>query len=274
MADEFAPYERGRRINDLLREMDNITPQDMMDMQMDNHSLHAESIMPNLLDWLIVDSLAMEEIEFSTFMHDWNYEMNADLMQPGFFYYWWRELNRSIFRDEYQASGTTLRYPDRDRVVEVLKSEPDFELIDNITTEEKETIQQLVTSSYKSAYNTLATYYGNVGEGWNWGYVINNDIDHVGQIPGFGANDVYSGGSFEAINATRFGNGPSWRMVVELGPEVRGWGVYPGGISGNPGSPNYNAFTDNWRNGEHFELNFYREKPTESLFGLTIKPKK
>ncbi len=270
LADEFAPYERGRRINDLLREMEEITPQDMMDMQMDNYSLHAESIMPNLLEWLIVDSLAMEEVEFSTFMHDWNYEMNADLMQPGFFYYWWRDLNRSIFRDEYNASGATLRYPDRDRVVEVLKTEPDFVMIDNVTTDEVETIEQLVTSAYKSAYNILSTYYGTVGDGWNWGYVMNNDIDHVGQIPGFGANDVYSGGSFEAINATRFGYGPSLRMVVELGPEVRGWGVYPGGISGNPGSPNYNAFTENWRNGDHFELNFYREKPDESLFEITL----
>ena len=31
-----------------------------------------------------------------------------------------------------------------------------------------------------------------VGEPWNWGYVMDNDIDHVGQ-PGLGANDVYSG---------------------------------------------------------------------------------
>jgi penicillin amidase len=270
MADEYAPYERGRRINDLLRSMDDITPQDMMYMQMDNFSMHAESIMPNLLNWLEVDSLSMEEVEFSSEMNSWNYEMNADLKQPGFFNYWWRELYRSIFRDEYEASGATLRYPHRDRVVEVLKNEPNFEFIDNITTDEKETMQQLVTAAYKKAYNTMATYYGSVGEQWNWGYVMDNDIDHVGQILGLGANDVYSGGSYEAINATGFGYGPSWRMVVELGSEIKGWGVYPGGISGNPGSPNYNAFTDNWRNGKHFELNFYREKPNASLYQLTL----
>ena len=274
LADKFAPYERGRRINDLLREKDDITPQDMMDMQMDNYSLHAESIMPNLLEWLIVDSLDFEETEFSTQMYVWNYEMNADLQQPGFFYYWWREITWSIFGDEYGATGERLRLPGRDRTVEVLKAEPDFFLIDDIETEKKETIQEIVTAAYKAAYNTMATYNGNVGASWNWGRVMNNDIDHVGQIPGFGANDVYSGGSFEAINATRFGYGPSWRMVVELGPEVRGWGVYPGGISGNPGSPNYDEFIENWRTGKHFELNFYREKPENSLFELSIKPLK
>ncbi len=270
LSDEFAPYERGKRINDMLREMENITPQDMMDMQMDNMSLHAESIVPEMLDWVIRDSLNVKEIEFITAMMDWNYEMNADLQQPGFFYYWFREFYRSIFRDEYDAAGVRLRYPDRDRLIEILKSEPDFALIDNIETEEVETIQHLATAAYKYAYDVMATYFGNRGEDWNWGYVMNNDIAHVGQIPGMGANDVYSGGSSEAINATRFGYGPSWRMVVELGPEVKGWGVYPGGISGNPGSPNYDAFIDNWRLGQHFELNFYREKPETALYEITL----
>lgn len=271
LADEFAPYERGRRINDLLREMDQITPQDMMDMQMDNYSLHAESIVPELVEWIIKDSLNAKELEFLVQMSSWNFEMNADLKQPGFFYYWWRTLTRSIFSDEYEAADTELRYPDRDRVVEVLKNEPGFYLIDNIETESVETLQELVTDAYSYTYQLMSNYNGVVGEDWNWGFVMNNDINHVGQIPGFGANDVYSGGSYEAINATRFGYGPSWRMVVELGPEVKGWGVYPGGITGNPGSPNYDAFIENWRTGNHFELNFYREKPDESLFELTLQ---
>ena len=271
LADEFAPYERGKRINNLLREMENITPEDMKIMQMDNYSLHAESIVPEMLEWLIKDSLSIQELEYSVQMTDWDFEMNADLTQPGFFYYWWRELNRSIFEDEYKASGVSLRYPHRDRVVEVIKSEPDFFLIDNITTEEKETIQHLVTSAYKFTYKNMVLINGALGEKWKWGWIMNNDIDHIGQIPGLGIEDVYSGGSFEAINAIRFGYGPSWRMVVELGPQVKGWGVYPGGITGNPGSPNYDKFIENWRSGQYYELNFYKEPPSESLFTVTMK---
>ncbi len=270
LADENAPYERGKRINDLLREMDNITPQDMMNMQMDDYSLHAESIVPEMIEWVIRDSLNFKETEFLSQMASWNFEMDADLQQPGFFYYWFREFYRSIFRDEYKLVDGSLRYPHRDRLIEVLKSDSNFLLIDNIETEEKETIKDLATAAYKHAYDLLDTYYGTIGEGWNWGFVMNNDIEHVGQIPGFGAMDVYTGGSSEAINATRFGYGPSWRMVVELGPEVKGWGVYPGGISGNPGSPNYDAFVENWRLGNHFELNFYREKPENTLYEITF----
>jgi penicillin amidase len=45
------------------------------------------------------------------------------------------------------------------------------------------------------------------------------------------------------------GFAPSWRMVVELGPEVRGWGIYPGGQSGNPASSRYRDRVSRWSRG-------------------------
>ncbi len=277
LGENYAPYERGRRINDLLRDFvevksGDVTPQDMMDMQMDDYSLHAESIMPELIAWVYRDSLSEDEEALFDQMFQWDYTMNADLIQPSVFYFWWRNFNSSIFNDEYYTSDQRLRYPSRDRVIEVIKEEPDFFMIDDITTDKKETLRDIATKSFKQAYSNINRYYGDQSESWNWGWVMNNDIEHVGQIPGLGVENVYSDGSYEVINATRFGYGPSWRMVVELGPEVKGWGVYPGGTTGNPGSPNYDAFIENWRTGDHFELNFYREKPNNSEYSYTLKP--
>src|SRR3990170_3896465 len=45
-------------------------------------------------------------------------------------------------------------------------------------------------------------------------------------------------------------HGASWRMVVELGPELRAWGTYPGGQSGNPLSRRYDDRIAKWVNGE------------------------
>jgi penicillin amidase len=45
-------------------------------------------------------------------------------------------------------------------------------------------------------------------------------------------------------------------MVVELGPEVRAWGVYPGGQSGNPLSPWYRDRIPAWAAGELDSLPF------------------
>jgi penicillin amidase len=52
------------------------------------------------------------------------------------------------------------------------------------------------------------------------------------------------------------GEGASWRMVVELGPQVRAWGTYPGGQSGNPASPRYADRLDQWTRGELAPLSF------------------
>ena len=66
------------------------------------------------------------------------------------------------------------------------------------------------------------------------------------------------GGGAGIVNATSERNGPSWRMVVALGPQVRAYGVYPGGQSGNPGSPFYNNLLETWRVGQLDELVFLR----------------
>ena len=60
------------------------------------------------------------------------------------------------------------------------------------------------------------------------------------------------------VNATSERNGPSWRMVVALEPRVRAYGVYPGGQSGNPGSPFYNNLLETWRVAQLDELVFLR----------------
>ena len=86
-----------------------------------------------------------------------------------------------------------------------------------------------------------------------------------------GKQNLFSSGSSEAINATRGGFGPSWRMVVELGPEVKAYGLYPGGASGNPGSPNYDFMVEPWRTGQLFELNFMKEEPKEYLYKLEFR---
>jgi len=52
--------------------------------------------------------------------------------------------------------------------------------------------------------------------------------------------------------------GASWRMVVELGPEIRAWGTYPGGQSGNPASPRYDDRLQQWVRGELAPLRFPR----------------
>lgn len=259
--DDFAPFERGRRINDLLAQMNDITPKDIQEMQLDTYSYYAATLLPSLLAWISTENLNNQELEIYNLLSEWDYHMDAEKIAPSVFRLWAGNFYQSIFYDEYETTEAELRLPSRDRFTEVIKAEPGWSFIDDVNTGSVETREERAAYSFNKAITHLTDQYGGFGDGWKWGYVIDNDINHLAFIPGMGEQNLFTSGSPEAINATRGTNGPSWRMVVELGPNVRGYGVYPGGQSGNPGSPSYAEFIEPWRTGELFELKFLKEKP-------------
>jgi penicillin amidase len=47
-------------------------------------------------------------------------------------------------------------------------------------------------------------------------------------------------------------------MIVALGKDLKAYGVYPGGESGNPGSFYYDDMVDTWADGKLNELVYLR----------------
>jgi penicillin amidase len=95
--------------------------------------------------------------------------------------------------------------------------------------------------------------------GWRWSRVHQLDLWHLLHIPGLsrlGLTVPGGPGTISPSSVTGGSEGPSWRMVVELGLEVRGWGTYPGGQSGNPVSPHYDDRIGQWTRGELAPLQF------------------
>jgi len=263
LGEAFAPYERGRRINDLLRDMNNIELEDFKAMLMDNFSYHAYTLLPVLLELIDENPLDENERQFLSDLKNWNYQNDGELIEPSVFRYWWSVLYSAIWDNKYNPM-IPMRRPDRDTTVEMIRTEPHSNWFNNVHTNEKETLADLVQSSFKTAIKNLGETYGETSDAWKWGYVNNTSLNHLAQISGLGVPNVFTSGGGESINAIRGSHGPSWRMIVELDPNgVRGYGVYPGGQSGNPGSKTYAEFVETWRTGELYELLFLREKPHE-----------
>ncbi|MFM7091935.1 MAG: penicillin acylase family protein, partial [Bacteroidota bacterium] len=70
---------------------------------------------------------------------------------------------------------------------------------------------------------------------------------------------LYTGGSKTAVNAISQTTGPSWKMVVSLGPKVEAFGLFPGGESGNPGSFYYDNMVEKWAGGKLNSLYYYEK---------------
>ncbi|MEJ5960637.1 penicillin acylase family protein [Pedobacter immunditicola] len=251
---EFSSYERGKRINDLLSKMDKVTADSMKVMQRDAYSLFAENLLPGILPKIEFSQLNATQREALILVNKWNKYYNADEIAASIFELWSKRLFFNIWDDEFTIANVPMRYPSRDRTIELILNEPNAPWFDNVKTSKKESLKDLVNESFKYTCDSLEKKYGSIGKGWEWANVKATHVPHLARIPGFGTKTIYNGGSKSTINALSETNGPSWRMVVELGKTPKGYGVYPGGQSGNPGSPFYNDMTATWAEGELYDL--------------------
>ncbi|QNF33146.1 penicillin acylase family protein [Adhaeribacter swui] len=256
---QFSPAQRSIRINQRLAQMQKVSVDSMRQLQNDNLNLHAQTILPAMLAAVQKDKLSKAQQPIFKILTSWNYFNNATEIAPSIFQEWWPILDQAIWEDEFGNSpDRQLRYPSLDRTMQLILKEPQARWFDNINTPEKETLTQLVTTTFQATVDSLQHRYGPVSSKWQWAQVKSTDILHLAKLPGFGRNDLVIGGGGGIVNATGARRGPSWRMVVALGPDVQGYGVYPGGQSGNPGSYYYDNLIETWRQGKLFKLQYLK----------------
>ncbi|HJU73021.1 MAG TPA: penicillin acylase family protein, partial [Gemmatimonadaceae bacterium] len=120
------------------------------------------------------------------------------------------------------------------------------------TPNEVEDRDAVLRRALAAAYDTLTKMHGPPSPTtWRWARLRPARINHPLRLRGFSAESVGVQGGFGTLNPSAgTGYGASWRMVVELGPNVRGWGIYPGGQSANPASPRYRDRIAKWSDGE------------------------
>lgn len=255
---DYASFERATRINELLAGMTGVTAEDMARIQLDVTDILARTALPRFLAAL--EAADLDEAEKKTLeeLAGWNFEARARAVAPTVFNALWREFNARVFDDEKRDGLERMPWPASEVVVDLMLRRPDSEYFDDRTTPVKETLDDIILASFHAAVGNLEKRLGPFGEKWRWAEVKRTRLAHLARLPGLGLDYVETDGSGHVINAVSSASGPSWRMVVELGPEVRAMAVYPGGQSGNPGSSFYDNFVGDWAAGKTSELLFLK----------------
>jgi penicillin amidase len=251
---EFSPYERGKRINDMLKTMNKATADSIRIMQSDSYSILAQNLLPALLSKIDASKLNATQKEGLNITAKWNKFYSAKAVGGSIFDLWTTRLFDDIWADDFTFSSVPMRYPSKDRTTELILKDPNSKWFDNVNTPQKETLNDLVNEAFKYACDSLERKYGPIGKNWQWANVKKTNIPHLAKIPGMGSEILMIGGAKSTINALSESNGPSWRMVVELGKTPKGHGVYPGGQSGNPGSFFYDDMMTTWADGKLYDL--------------------
>ena len=253
----FEDY-RGRILNRKLAAMNNITAKDMMKLQNDTYSLKAEEVLPLLLKQLDESNLADKESGMLKILKDWDYRYDKNKVAPILFDIWYSAFYKATWDEIYALDKKqAMLFPETWRTIALLHDDPNNIFFDDKNTAEVETAQAIARSSFNTMITKVEEWTAK-GNKLEWANYKKTKIGHLGQIPAFSSDLVLSGGSGNALNAIRRSSGPSWRMVVELGDKVTAHGIYPGGQSGNPGSPFYDNMIDDWANGKYNKLIFVK----------------
>jgi penicillin amidase len=256
--------------------MQKATVDSMRIMQMDDYSILAQDVLPTMLKLLDPSKIDKTQAKAYEIIKNWDKRYAANSMGASIFDDWWYNFYNMVWQDKFEKKGLYLKYPSYDETEKLLLTEPHSKWFDNTKTIAKETCADIIQQSFFKSINELTRNNGPTGNKWQWGLIKQTFINHLANLSGFGTGEFSAGGRGGVINALRWNNGPSWRMVVQMGPQVKGYGVFPGGESGNPGSFYYEDMFATWRDGKLNELLFLQsadEKSDRIKSTLTLSSK-
>ena len=246
---------RGMRINKLLHDDSAVTPDAMRLYQSDPGSARADFFVPVFLA-ASAPAAAVTRSEklarAAALLAEWDRRYTKDNVRAVLFEAAMQQVSRLLW-DELRADSTSQVPLPTDMIMATLVSQPGNVWWDDHRTTAVETRDALFASALETALDVVIKQYGQpTGDNWRWDGVRFANIYHLLRLTPFSRLKVpVQGGSAALWPSTGNGqHGPSWRMVVELGPTVRGWATYPGGQSGNPLSVRYDNRVDQWSRGE------------------------
>lgn len=278
---------RALRINELLRADSSVTPDQMRRWQTDPGSVRADMLVPYFVRAARTtasasarssDAGATRLARAVTLLNQWDRRYTRDNTGAVLFETAMRQLTARTW-DELAPHGRRVATPTSAVLAELLTQPDNAWWDDRRTTSVIERRDDILNASLAGAYDEVVRKHGQPESGgWRWSGIQQVNIFHLLHLPAFSALHIPARGGTGTLSPS-FGDGthgPSWRMVVELGPELHAWGTLPGGESGDPFSSRYVDHLQTWIAGELEPLIFPRapaDLPTSrSSAVLTLTP--
>ncbi|MBA7650223.1 Acyl-homoserine lactone acylase QuiP [subsurface metagenome] len=266
-----SPY-RYERIAALLQNLPSPSLEDFHRIQMDVHSLQAESLLPRILSYQYRNCKARKAIKM---LREWDREVRTDSRAAALYEVFLTEWLRTLLEDElgedlalYFHFSTSLY-----SIQDIILDRPDSSFWDRKDTPEREGPQEILEMSLIRAVEWLGERLGPSMQQWSWGRLHNYEYRHPGArgsfitwllnrgpFPAKGDNTTVNAGIYcPADGEYRVSAIPSLRMIVPLSDLDQTRIMGPMGQSGQPGHPHYDDMIEHWINGEAATLAFSRQ---------------
>ncbi len=267
-------YYRNRRINKVLAQKDSISLDDLKNLQMDSYSLKAEEYLPFMLDSLDENPRAdagaiLQELK------NWDFRYEARQAAPAYFEIWCDQLLKLAWKD-LVAADYPMPIPSAYHTLWLLKNRPELTFFGQQNGGSKSNVTTLINTAFEGALKEIRDWQlENPGQPLDRAGYFSSRVMHYARLKPFSVENIIAGGSPHSVNALGVGHGPSERIVIEMGSDIKAWHNLPGGQSGHPGDPHYLHFMDAWIKGEYFPVLFMKNKDDHAdavILSQTLSP--
>ena len=265
------PY-RARRITELLTTSGPLTPDAFRAIQSDTYSLHAETLLPLLLQHVHPTEFADQQAV--DVLRAWDLNARGDAAAPAIFEAWFLRLAPVLAGDELGALALDSyqgRYSPITRfIVNTLASDPRG-WCDDVTTPARETCDDRVTLALHQAVAQLTSEAGGQPKWWRWDRIHHatfphQGLDAVGLLRPFVSRAIGNCGDWSTVNVGPVDAGhpfterelSSYREILDLSPANDNRFIDPLGESGHPLSPHYDDYLPDWHALRHHKARMDR----------------
>lgn len=275
------PY-RYERIVEVLREGDNFTAEDMMQLQMDQKNLYAAEFLQSMISSVekVDTNRAFEES--LTALKKWDQIDSKESIAPLIFHKWMKQLQIDMFRDAMPKDVYALM-PGKAQITDELLRKG-YAGESSVWLDKKQGVDQWVYTAFNNALKDIANEFGDKQSKWAWGNFHQLTFPH----PLASASPLLErflnpprqpiGGSNITVQAAAFkddgsvNHGASWRFVADLADLTKTYHIVGPGQSGHVKSKWFHDQVDDWARGEFHETSLTQDISKGQV--LTLKPVK
>ena len=264
---EWAGGYRAQRIMEWLELRQQHDLESFRDLQQDQLSLFAKSLLPRLRRVEIGRDAPELVSDARELLNGWDGTMDPHRPQPLIFHAWIWEFGRLVSKDELGSLQQKLWRRQGPFIQRILQEREAW--CDDHDSEAIETCEQMLSRSLVIAMERIARDHGNDPSAWRWGkeHVAVAEHRPFGKTPLaplFNLRGAAPGSTY-AVNAFDFNplddkkpftsnHGPGYRAIYDLGDLDRSLFIHSTGQSGNILSSLYRNFEKLWRNGEYITI--------------------
>jgi penicillin G amidase len=270
------PY-RQMRIQEFLSNKDNLTVEDMQELQMDQMNLQAKEFVPIFLTHL-PKNLTGQQKEVIKTLENWEYQDHVEMASPLVFHLWMKNIRTMLFQDVISEEMMDLFGGQKQAVDELLRRATRGE--PGPWIQSKGGLEKVLQTTFESTILEIEKMFGENIRNWKWGSYHQVQFAHplssvkpLNYLFNFDGS-LPVGGSSVTVQAASYGengtvnHGGSWRFVIDSSDLAKGYHLVGPGQAGHVLSDWYHNQMDDWANGQYHTTELINPKGER----LILKP--